>query len=144
MIAIVLGYLWTALYSPVWTYSVTTKYYLCLMVGEGNGTPLQYSYLENPMDGGAWWAAVDGVTQSRTWLKRLSSMFNGGLWYILIQWSFIFSVFETILSLCFHSICGLLLHTSWSILCSESKEMIMIFIQLWNSYILSFDFQKYP
>ena len=34
--------------------------------GEGNGTPLQYSYLEKPMDGGAWWAAVHGVTQSDT------------------------------------------------------------------------------
>ena len=32
--------------------------------GEGNGTPLQYSCLENPMDGGAWWAAVHGVTES--------------------------------------------------------------------------------
>ena len=41
--------------------------------GEGNGTPLPYSCLENPMDGGAWWAAVYGVAQSRTWLKRLSS-----------------------------------------------------------------------
>ena len=35
-------------------------------IGEGNGKPLQYSCLENPMDGGAWWAAVYGVTQSRT------------------------------------------------------------------------------
>ena len=34
--------------------------------GEGNGNPLQYSYLENPMDGGAWQATVDGVTKSRT------------------------------------------------------------------------------
>ena len=42
-------------------------YYL----GEGNGTPLQYPCLENPMDGGAWWAAVHGVTKSQTWLKRL-------------------------------------------------------------------------
>ena len=33
---------------------------------EGNGTPLQYSCLENPMDGGAWWAAVHGVTKSQT------------------------------------------------------------------------------
>ena len=40
---------------------------------EGNGTPLQCSCLENPRDGGAWWAAVYGVTQSRTRLKRLSS-----------------------------------------------------------------------
>ena len=35
-------------------------------VGEGNGTPLQYSCLENPVDGGAWWAAVHGVAKSRT------------------------------------------------------------------------------
>ena len=36
------------------------------MTGEGNGTPLQYSCLENPMDGGAWWVAVHGVAKSRT------------------------------------------------------------------------------
>ena len=42
-------------------------------IGEGNGNPLQYSCLENPRDGGAWWAAVYGVAQSGTWLKRLSS-----------------------------------------------------------------------
>ena len=41
--------------------------------GEGNGNPLQCSCLENPRDGGAWWAAVYGVAQSRTWLKWLSS-----------------------------------------------------------------------
>ena len=35
-------------------------------VREGNGTPLQYSCLETPMDGGAWWAAVHGVAKSRT------------------------------------------------------------------------------
>ena len=40
--------------------------------GEGNGNPLQCSCLENPRDGGAWWAAVYGVAQSRTRLKRLS------------------------------------------------------------------------
>ena len=43
------------------------------MHGEGNGTPLQYFCLENPMGGGAWWAAIYGVAQSRTRLKRLSS-----------------------------------------------------------------------
>ena len=42
-------------------------------IGEGNGNPLQYSCLENPRDGGSWWAAVCGVAQSRTRLKRLSS-----------------------------------------------------------------------
>ena len=41
-------------------------------IGEQNGTPLQYSCLENPRDRGAWWAAVYGVAQSRTLLKRLS------------------------------------------------------------------------
>ena len=41
--------------------------------GEGNGNPLQCSWLENPRDGGAWWAAVYGVAQSRTRLKWLSS-----------------------------------------------------------------------
>ena len=41
--------------------------------GEGDGTPLQCSCLENPRDGGAWWAAVYGVAQSRTRLKQLSS-----------------------------------------------------------------------
>ena len=42
-------------------------------IGEGNGNPLRCSCLENPRDGGAWWAAVYGVTQSRTQLKWLSS-----------------------------------------------------------------------
>ena len=42
-------------------------------IGEGNGKPLQCSCLENPRDRGAWWAAIYGVTQSRTLLKRLSS-----------------------------------------------------------------------
>ena len=42
-------------------------------IGDGNGNPLQCSCLENPRNGGAWWAAVSGVSQSRTRLKRLSS-----------------------------------------------------------------------
>ena len=42
-------------------------------IGEGNGNPLQCSWLENPRDGGAWWAAVSGIAQSRTQLNRLSS-----------------------------------------------------------------------
>ena len=42
-------------------------------LGEGNGNPLQYSCLENPRDGGAWWAAVYGVAQRQTRLKQLSS-----------------------------------------------------------------------
>ena len=46
--------------------------------GEGNGNPLQCSCLENPRDSGAWWAAVYGVSQSRTRLKRLSSSSSAG------------------------------------------------------------------
>ena len=42
-------------------------------IGEGTGNPLQYSCLENPRDGGAWWAAIYGVEESRTRLKQLSS-----------------------------------------------------------------------
>ena len=45
-------------------------------IGEGNGSPLQHSCLENPGDGGARWAAVYGVTQSRTRLKQLNSNSN--------------------------------------------------------------------
>ena len=51
-------------------------------IGEGNGNPLQCYCLENPRDGGAWWAAVYGVAQSRTRLKRLSSSSSGGGGYI--------------------------------------------------------------
>ena len=42
-------------------------------IGEGNGNPVQCSCLENPRDGGAWWAAIYGIAQSRTRLKQLSS-----------------------------------------------------------------------
>ena len=48
-------------------------HYSLSCTGEGNGNPLQYSCLENPRDRRAWWAAVYGVAQSRTWLKRHSS-----------------------------------------------------------------------
>ena len=44
--------------------------------GEGNGTPLQYSCLENPMDGGAWWAAIYGVAKSRTQLWDFTFTFH--------------------------------------------------------------------
>ena len=44
--------------------------------GEGNGNPLQYSCLENPMDGGAWWAAVHGVAKSQTGLNDFTFTFH--------------------------------------------------------------------
>ena len=52
----------------------------CVLVGpcdgEGNGTPLQYSCLENPMDGGAWWTAVHGVAKSHTGLSDFTFTFH--------------------------------------------------------------------
>ena len=45
-------------------------------IGEGNGTPLQYSCLENPMDGGAWWATVHGVAKSQTQLSDFPFTFH--------------------------------------------------------------------
>ena len=46
------------------------------LIGEGNGTPLQYSCLENPMDRGAWWAAVHGVAKSRARLSDFTFTFH--------------------------------------------------------------------
>ena len=46
------------------------------LLGEGSGTPLQYSCLENPVDGGAWWAAVHEVAKSRTWLSDFTFTFH--------------------------------------------------------------------
>ena len=58
----------------------TFSTYICMALlgnfGEGNGTPLQYSCLENPMDGGAWEAAVHGVEKSRTRLSNFTFTFH--------------------------------------------------------------------
>ena len=50
-------------------------------IGEGNGNPLQCSCLEDPRDGGAWWAAVYGVAQSRTRLKRLGGSSSSAVYF---------------------------------------------------------------
>ena len=84
---------------------------------EGNGTPLQYSCLENPMDGGAWWAAIYGVTQSRTQLKRLSSsscssstvLFNFFLffrWIVFTSSLLTFSFISVLLLIPSHAFCA--------------------------------------
>ena len=57
--------------NPRWTLLKRLSMHAC--TGEGSGNPLHCSCLENPRDRGAWWAAVYGAAQSRTWLKRLSS-----------------------------------------------------------------------
>ena len=51
-------------------------YYPLIFIGEGIGTPLQYSCLENPMGGGAWWAAVHGVAKSQTQLSDFTFTFH--------------------------------------------------------------------
>ena len=51
-------------------------YVICLKLREGNGTPLQYSCLENPMGGGAWKAAVRGVTEGQTQLSNFTFTFH--------------------------------------------------------------------
>ena len=63
-----------------WLDSITNSMDLSLsklqeVVGEGNGNPLQYSCLENPMDGGAWWDSVHGVARSRTQLSDFNFSF---------------------------------------------------------------------
>ena len=57
-------------------FGIINKAEVDVFLGEGNGNPLQYSYLENPMDGGAWWAAVYGVARSRTQLSDFTFTFH--------------------------------------------------------------------
>ena len=68
-------------------------------IGERNGNPLQCSCLENPRDGGAWWAAISGVAQSQTRLKRLSSSNSAHKikWCYISPWNFGISFFFLIL-----------------------------------------------
>ena len=68
------GHDWAAALSiPCWLAMRLHFHFSLSCIGEGNGNPHQCSYLENPRDGGAWWAVIYGVAQSRTRLKRLSS-----------------------------------------------------------------------
>ena len=79
------------LYSPWSCYeSETTErlhfHFSLSCIGEGNGNPLQCSCLENPRDRGAWWAAIYGVAQNRTRLKRLSSS-NSSSSMLCLRWN---------------------------------------------------------
>ena len=56
-----------------WNFVIKVYYFV---LREGNGIPLQYSCLENPMDGGTWWAAVHGVAKSQTWLNNFTFTFH--------------------------------------------------------------------
>ena len=74
MVGMLLGVYWSG-HLPNWesgSFLVTIRGFF----GEGNGTPIQYSCLENPMDRGAWWAAVHGVAKSRTRLSDFPLTFH--------------------------------------------------------------------
>ena len=74
--------------------------------GEGNGNPLQCSCLENPWDGGAWWATVYGVTQNRTLSKRLSSSSSIHTYiYIYILIFFSIMVYHKVLTIDYCFLC---------------------------------------
>ena len=88
-------------------------------IGEGNGNPVQYSCLENPRDGRAWWAAIYGVAQSPTWLKWLSSS------SILLKPFFNFQSSKRILNLTFF--CHSLL--LWMI-----RMLEVLIPPFWNSF----------
>ena len=66
------------IYYHLFIHSHVDEYLSCFQFlnGEGNGTPLQYSCLENPMDGGAWKAAVHGVAEGRTRLSNFTFTFH--------------------------------------------------------------------
>ena len=64
--------------------------------GEGNGNPLQYSCLENPMDGGDWWATVYGVAKSRTRLSDFTSLLPYRGWNVVFRISTSFEKVEVL------------------------------------------------
>ena len=64
------------LWAPHIYVGIPSSSHLATAPGEGDGTPLQYSRLENPMDGGAWWAAVHGVAKSQTRLSNFTFTFH--------------------------------------------------------------------
>ena len=72
-----LKHLWMSQrYGLGWKHKTVSFQHIGSIYREGNGTPLQYSCLENPMDGGTWWAAVHGVARSRTRLGDFTFTFH--------------------------------------------------------------------
>ena len=109
-------------------------------IGEGNGNPLQCSYLENPRDGEAWWAAVYGVAKSRTQLKRLSSSSSSSRASLIAQLAnkriyiiFLDYTYGKIYNIC----CTLseLLHSVWQSL-SPTVLLQMVLFHSFNGWVI--------
>ena len=70
------GAWWAAIQRVAWSRTQLKRLSMHACIGEGNGTPLQYSCVENPMDRGAWWAVVHGVAKSQTRLSDFTFTFH--------------------------------------------------------------------
>ena len=106
-----------------------------VIFGEGNGNPLQCSCLEYPRDGGAWWAAVYGVAQSRTRLKRLSS----SVIFVPVQITYDYSSpspFPWLSSNAHHLTCRTLKHSSFA---SSRHPLSLLFIDYIISHIMGME-----
>ena len=88
--------------------------------GEGNGNPLQYSYLENPMDGGTWQATLHRVTKNQIWLKWLSTHRH--------DWS---HVLKTAYEIGFEVLCKILLHARKFVIINY---ILLLLSQYWPTY----------
>ena len=97
-------------------------------IGEGNGNPLQCSCLENPSDGGAWWAAVHGVTQSWTGLKWLSSSSSCYLFLLFLL------KFSWLTTICSFQAWNILIRHFYR-LCTKVITMLLTYFQCYTLHI---------
>jgi len=111
-------------------------------IGEGNGNPLQCSCLENPRDGGAWWAAVYGVTQSPTRLKRLSSSSSSSIHGVMSSaGSYILTFFS--LCVCLLYILISIARTSNTILNNQARVGTIVLFLIFEEKLSAFAFEYY-
>ena len=123
-------------------------HFLLSCIGEGNGNPLQCSCLENPRDGGAWWAAISGVAQSRTqlkWLRSISSssssmsneliyyskQYQSFLAYLQVKWLFKKRIEQQIY---LKIKVGMMSNSEWVWLCSEHWAFSEDWWPVWRSW----------
>ena len=114
-----------------WALVTTERIFNSKHLKEGSGNPLQYSCLENPMDGGAWWAAVHGVTKSRTWLSDFTFTFT----FILLTFGGITLFLLLLLVFFWMSLadwtCSFLCLVCWD---SKNYEWLLHFVKWSNAF----------